>query len=131
VDCRGQRNDAERQEGARAQESRKEGGHSDGCLRMLWEPTVLSGGVNSASSCDHTVVLPRIPQDGPAVSFMNHIAGKGFFDRATRSTGADPVIVCFQSLRDLPNDVLAEESERSLAIDLLLRFYVTFSFSVQ
>ena len=89
---------------------------------MMWEPTLLrDSGVSdaAASSCEHLLaVLPRIPQQGPAVSFMNHIAGEGFFDRAI--SGA-PLALCCQSLMHFPK-VREEESERSLAIDLLLRF---------
>lgn len=61
-----------------------------------------------------------IPQYGPAVSLMNHIAGKVYFGRATRFTG-NPLGFCFQSLGDLPG-VLPEKNEQSLAINLLLRF---------
>ncbi|EJK48673.1 hypothetical protein THAOC_32510 [Thalassiosira oceanica] len=102
----------------RKNRAKKEANHR----RTLWEPTVLRSGVNNASSCEHTLaVLPQIPQDCPAVSLMNHIAGKGFFDRATSFAGVDPVELCFLSLRD-HTDVVREESERFLAIDLLLRF---------
>ena len=105
----------------RQNRAKKEANRTAG-LRILWEPTVLrdSGVSNTAaSSCEHMLaVLPRIPQQGPAVSFMNHIAGEGFFDRAI--SGA-PLALCCQSLMHFPK-VREEESERSLAIDLLLRF---------
>ena len=91
--------------------------------RTLWEPTILRN--NSASNiatCEHTLaVLPRIPQEGPAISYMNCLAGEGFFDKATHSTGNDPVDVCFRPLMRFP-EVWTVESERSLAMNLLLRF---------
>ena len=94
-------------------------------LRALWEPTVLrdsSGVKNTASSpCEHMLVaLPPIPQDGPAISFMNCLSGEGFFDKATRFT-CDPIDLCFRPLSRFPG-VVAKESERSLAINLLLHF---------
>ena len=63
--------------------------------RALWEPTILrnSGASNdaTASSCEHTLaVLPRIPQEGPAVSFMNCLASEGFFNKAIRFIEIDP-----------------------------------------
>ena len=89
--------------------------------RSQWEPTILrnDGVENAVNSCEHLALcLNRIPQDGPAISFMNFIAGEGFFDRAI--SGA-PLALCCQSLMHFPK-VREEESERSLAIDLLLRF---------
>ena len=86
--------------------------------RALWEQTILR---NAFSSCEHVLVLPRIPQEGPAVSFMNSVAGEGFFNKATRFSGVDPLALCSRSLSAFPR-VRKEESERSLAIDLLLRF---------
>ena len=66
-------------------------------------------------------VLPRIPQEGPAISFMNCLAGEGFFDKATSFAGNNPVDVCFGPLVRFP-EVRKQESERSLAMNLLLRF---------
>ena len=51
---------------------------------------------------------------------MNCLAGEGFFERAKCFT-CNPVEMCFQQLSRFP-DVAEKESERSLAIDLLLRF---------
>ena len=64
--------------------------------RALWDQTILrkNGGASdsaTASSCDHTLaVLPRIPQEGPAVSFMNCLAGEGNFNKAIRFIEIDP-----------------------------------------
>ncbi|EJK61597.1 hypothetical protein THAOC_17888 [Thalassiosira oceanica] len=74
-------------------------------LRGQWEPTIITTANNSGaiSCCEHMLaVSPKIPQEGTAVSFMNHMAGEGFFDRTA----------LFQK----------EDNERALAIDLLLRF---------
>ena len=93
-------------------------------LRSLWEPTVFreSSVDKAASSCEHlAAALPRIPSQGPVVSFMNHIASEGFFDRAKRLVGIDLIQLCFQSLSRFP-EVAGKESERSLAINLLLHF---------
>ena len=77
-----------------------------------------NNGVND--TCEHTLaVLPRIPQVGPAISFMNCLAAEGFFDKATCFTGTTDL--CFRPLMRFP-EVRKEESERSLAINLLLRF---------
>ena len=94
--------------------------------RALWEQTVLRncGASNNAaaSSCEHVLaVLPRIPQEGPAVSFMNCLAGDGFFSSATSFTVVDPVDYCLTAVMRFP-DVREEESERYLATNLLLRF---------
>ena len=91
--------------------------------RLLWEPTILrrDNGVKNGANCEHRLaVLPRIPQAGLAVSLMNCLAKEGYFDKATIFAG-DPVDLCFRSLLCIP-EVLEDESERSLAIDLLLRF---------
>lgn len=96
-------------------------------LRSLWEPTILclgvNNGANNVSSCEHMLAVPpQIPRQGPAVSLMNLIASEGLFDSATSFTGVDdPVDLCMRSLSRFPK-VLAKESERSLAMDLLLRF---------
>ena len=74
------------------------------------------------SSCEHTLeALPPFPRGGSAVSFMNHIAGLGFFDGARRFDCTSEVELCFKSLV-IFREVRAEDNERSLAIDLLLRF---------
>ena len=92
--------------------------------RSQWEPTILrnDGVENAVNSCEHLALcLNRIPEDGPAISFMNFIAGEGFFDRAKSFTGIEVILLCPQSLSLYP-EVAEKESERSLAIDLLLRF---------
>ncbi|EJK53457.1 hypothetical protein THAOC_27110 [Thalassiosira oceanica] len=93
-------------------------------MRALWERTLLcDNGVNddgTCCSCAH-MAMPLIPQElGPAVSFMNHIAGKGFFDNTAASLSCHSVEFCLPSVMRFP-DVTTEESERSLASDLLLR----------
>ena len=92
--------------------------------RTLWEQTVRNNGAfNNATtpSCEHMLaVLPRIPQEGPAVSFMNCLAGEGFFSSAAHFSG-DLVVLCNQSLSRFPG-VWEDEGERALAMDLLLRF---------
>ena len=94
-------------------------------LRSMWEPTVLQNNVacsDAATSCEHRLaVIPQIPQVGPVVSFMNLIASEGLFNRATRITYSDPVELCVRSLSQFP-EVVSKKSERSLAIDLLVRF---------
>ena len=97
-------------------------------LRTLWEPTALrsffrdNDDVDAVCSCAHMIaVLPVIPPDGPVVSFMNGLAGKGFFDRTAHFTG-DPMGFFFRSAARLFTEVAEETSERSLAVDLLLRF---------
>ena len=59
--------------------------------RSQWETIILrnisatSSGDATSSFCEHMLAVPpRIPQEGTAVSFMNCIAGEGFFDKATR-----------------------------------------------
>ena len=91
--------------------------------RSLWEPIVNIAAKNKDAipCCEHVAILPRIPQVGPAVSFMNRLAGEGFFDKAARFPTSEPVELCFQALSRFPR-VVEEESERSLAMDLLLRF---------
>ena len=54
--------------------------------------------LDAIPSCEHRVVVLRIPQEGPAVSFMNHIAGVGFFSKATIFPNAPPMKTCFSSL---------------------------------
>ena len=99
-------------------------------FRTLWEPTNLRDNSNSsvnnnatASSCEHILAaIPQIPQEGPAVSFMNCLAGDGLFDEATRfSCDRSTVELGFEAIMRFP-EVVEEESERSLAINLLLRF---------
>ena len=78
--------------------------------------------LDAIPSCEHRVVVLRIPQEGPAVSFMNHIAGVGFFSKATIFPNAPPMKTCFSSLSLGFPGVRKEDNERALAIDLLLRF---------
>ena len=52
---------------------------------------------------------------------MNHIADEGFFNWATRFSHVDPMNLCFLALSKFP-EVENDKSERSLAMDLLLRF---------
>ena len=84
--------------------------------RTLWEPMVL--GKNAATiPCEHMLLaLPQIPQEGPAVSFMNCLASG-----AESFSDVDPRELCFLALSKFPV-VMVEEGERSLVIDLLLRF---------
>ena len=115
--CRAER----KREGARIAPKKEATRTAD--LRSLWEPTILRNNDNATtSSCEHMLaVLPRIPQEGPAISFMNCLAGEGFFDKATSFAGNNPVDVCFGPLVRFP-EVRKQESERSLAMNLLLRF---------
>ena len=96
--------------------------------RALWDQTILrkNGGASdsaTASSCDHTLaVLPRIPQEGPAVSFMNCLAGEGNFNKAIRFIEIDPTDFCLTTVMRFPEVRREDVSERSLATNLLLRF---------
>ena len=89
-------------------------------FRSHWEPLILLDSSNSASSCEHVLaVLPRIPKDGPAVCFMNHLASKGFFQKATPVAG-NPMALTFGALSCFPD--LDDDCERSLATNMLLRY---------
>ena len=90
--------------------------------RSLWEPTVIRDNDDTTTfSCKHMLAtLPRILQMGPAISFMNCLAGEGFFDNATRFT-CKAVNLCFRPLVHFPG-VRKDDTERSLAMNLLLRF---------
>ncbi|EJK48802.1 hypothetical protein THAOC_32371 [Thalassiosira oceanica] len=92
-------------------------------LRTLWEPLALYSRSNHvAIPCEHTLTSPpEIPLEGPAVSFMNHIAGEGFFSKKAQFLNESAVDTCFKSVAPFP-DVWKEDKERALAIDLLLRF---------
>ena len=93
--------------------------------RSLWEPMVLRSnhGVVAAVQCEHMMTgPPRIPQEGPAVSFMNHIAGEGYFNKTARFRNAALMDFCSDSLSLCFPGVRKEGSERALAIALLLRF---------
>ena len=99
--------------------------------RALWEPAILrnNGGASNdatTSSCEHMMaVLPRIPQEGPAVSLMNCLAGQGFFKKEPTcfiSGSMTMIDFCLTSVTRFFPEVRGEESERSLAINLLLRF---------
>ena len=94
-------------------------------MRSLWEPTILrdNSARNNATtaSCERLMaVLPVIPRDGPVVSFMNSLAGEGYFNNATNFNGS-VVGLNFQLLSCYPM-VLGDDSERSLAMNLLLQF---------
>ena len=93
--------------------------------RSLWEPTVLRGNPGVVTvPCEHTLTAPpQIPPEGPAVSFMNHIAGLGFFNKATLFRIEPLMKTCFDAVLSLRlPGVRKEDKERSLVIDLLLRF---------
>ena len=86
--------------------------------RSRWEPTILRDNGGNSSSGEHLLaVLPRIPREGPVVSFMNYLAGEGVFDRAMPF----PFDLCSRALLRFPK-IFGDDSERSLAVDLLLRF---------
>jgi len=89
--------------------------------RTLWEPMVLRGNPGFvAVPCEHTLVVPpQIPQEGPAVSFLDALAGEGVL--TGRKEAHDPMRFCVRSVFCFPR-VWKEDNERSLAIDLLLRF---------
>ncbi|EJK66096.1 hypothetical protein THAOC_13000 [Thalassiosira oceanica] len=89
-------------------------------LRSLWEPMALCSRSNLvAVPCEHTLTVPpEIPQEGPAVSLMNYIAAEGFFQETLLVNHPHDFIL--KALQRFPE--VGEESERSLAIDLLLRF---------
>ena len=95
--------------------------------RTLWEPTILrnNGACNNAaaSSCEHMLTSPpQIPQESHAVSFMNCLAGEGFFDNDASFTDRPPMMTCYNALSLSFPGVQKEDNERALAIDLLLRF---------
>ena len=99
--------------------------------RSLWEPIILrdSSNKSAASTCEQYVLaVPRIPKDAPAVCFMNHLAGRGFFCKATPVAG-HPLALIFETLSCFPK-VVDDDCERSLASNLLLR-YVRNAFLVQ
>ena len=80
-------NNAERKEIARGRQNRaKKEATLTAILRTLWEPMVHGGnGVkNDTYSCKYLASIPLIPRGGPAVSFMNCLAGEGFFTRVFR-----------------------------------------------
>ncbi|EJK73297.1 hypothetical protein THAOC_05086 [Thalassiosira oceanica] len=90
--------------------------------RGQWEP-MLAANNNGVSCCEHMLaVSPKIPQEGPAVSFMNHMAGEGFFNKTALFPDAPAMEICFNSLSLCFPGVEEEGSERALAIELLLRF---------
>ncbi|EJK73922.1 hypothetical protein THAOC_04433 [Thalassiosira oceanica] len=94
-------------------------------LRTLWEPTILASDnkLDVLPSCEHKHELSglQIPQEGTAVSFMNRMAGEGFFNKATRFPNEPVMETCYSLSRRFPG-IRKEEDERALAIDLLLRF---------
>ena len=89
--------------------------------RTRWEPMILRNSASdnaAASSCEHTLaVLPQIPQEGPVVSFMNHIAGEGFFDKAARLPKQMPMATCLDSVSLHFPGVQKADKERAQAID--------------
>ena len=91
--------------------------------RSLWEPTILLNG--ATSSCEHMMTAPlQIPQEGPAISFMNYIASEGVFGQtALPVTGREAGLwnFCSHLVLRFPG-VQEEDNERALAINLLLRF---------
>ncbi|EJK74777.1 hypothetical protein THAOC_03528 [Thalassiosira oceanica] len=93
-------------------------------LRSQWEPMALCSRSNHvAVPCEHALTVPpKIPQEGTAVSFMNHIAGEGFFNRATSFPNEQMMSTCFSLSRRFPGVREKDNEQRALAIDLLLRF---------
>ena len=92
--------------------------------RLLWEPIVLhrNHGV-VAVPCEHTLVAtPQIPLEGSVVTFMNHLAGEGFFNKATQFRIEPVMKTCHDAVSLRLPGVRKEDSERALAIDLLQRF---------
>ncbi|EJK53757.1 hypothetical protein THAOC_26733 [Thalassiosira oceanica] len=94
-------------------------------LRSLWEPTILASDtrLDVLRPCEHNHELfdLQIPRQSTVVLFMNHIAGKGFFDRATRFPNEPVMKTCYSLTLNFPR-VQEEDNERALAIALLLRF---------
>ncbi|EJK70706.1 hypothetical protein THAOC_07913 [Thalassiosira oceanica] len=94
-------------------------------LRTLWEPTILASDnrLDVLPSCEHNheLIGIQIPQDGTAVSLMNHIAGKGFFNRETCFSNESVMRTCYSLSHRFPG-VREEDNEGALAIALLLRF---------
>ena len=88
------------------------------------QPMVLhSNAAIVAVPCEYMLASsPKIPQEGPAISFLNCLAGDGFFN-GTCFIEESLAMFDFQmvTLSRFPG-VLEEESERSLVTDLLLRF---------
>ncbi|EJK69226.1 hypothetical protein THAOC_09534 [Thalassiosira oceanica] len=93
-------------------------------LRSLWEPMALCSRSNHvAVPCEHMLTAPpEIPQDGPVVSFMNRMAGEGFFNRATSFPNEQMMETCFCLSLSFPGVKEKDNEQRALAIDLLLRF---------
>ncbi|EJK76302.1 hypothetical protein THAOC_01942 [Thalassiosira oceanica] len=92
-------------------------------LRTLWEPTInITTNDNGVSCCEHMLaVSPKIPQEGPVVSFMNHIAGEGFFNKTALFLDESAVETCYRSVAPFPV-VHKDDDERAMTIALLLRF---------
>ncbi|EJK58612.1 hypothetical protein THAOC_21249 [Thalassiosira oceanica] len=98
-------------------------------LRSLWEPMALCSRRSNhvAVPCEHLLAVPpKIPQEGPAVSLMNYIAGEGFFEKATRFPFETVMMTCWRFVSDLalrfPGVKEEGNEQRALAIELLLRF---------
>ncbi|EJK53712.1 hypothetical protein THAOC_26790 [Thalassiosira oceanica] len=93
-------------------------------LRGQWEPTInIAANNNGVSCCVHMLAVPpQIPQEGPVVSFMNHMAGEGIFDKASVFLLDESAVdICCRTVVPFPV-VHKGDNERSMAIDLLLRF---------
>mmetsp|Transcript_21074 Transcript_21074/g.49476 ORF Transcript_21074/g.49476 Transcript_21074/m.49476 type:complete len:278 (-) Transcript_21074:68-901(-) len=93
-------------------------------LRTLWEPMALCSRSNHvAVPCEHMLTAPpKIPQEGPAVSFMNRMAGEGFFNRATSFPHEQMMSTCFSLSHRFPGVREKDNEHRALVIALLLRF---------
>ena len=73
-------------------------------------------------TCQHMLAAPpEIPLEGPVVSFMNRLAGEGFFKFKEDVFYPEETLVktCLRILAHFPN-VWNDDSDRALAIDLLL-----------
>ncbi|EJK51293.1 hypothetical protein THAOC_29552 [Thalassiosira oceanica] len=94
-------------------------------LRSLWEPMALSSRSDHEASsvrCEHTLTAPpEIPRKSTVVSFMNHMAGEGFFNRETSFSNEPVMKTCYSLSLRFPG-VRKEDNERALAMALLLRF---------
>ncbi|EJK73921.1 hypothetical protein THAOC_04432, partial [Thalassiosira oceanica] len=99
-------------------------------LRSLWEPMALCSRSNlDAAPCENLLAAPpQIPQEleGPVVSFMNHMAGEGFFNKATQFPFETVMMTCWRFATDqsllFPGVKEEDNEQRALVIDLLLRF---------
>ncbi|EJK51292.1 hypothetical protein THAOC_29551 [Thalassiosira oceanica] len=94
-------------------------------LRSQWEPTILASDnkLDILPCCEnnHELIGLQIPRESLAVSFMNHMAGKGFFDKATCFPNEPVMDTCFRTVDPFPG-VPKKDNERDMAIALLLQF---------